>query len=901
MGLFSSKKIINVSSTIYNLAGPEEDRPNYLKGTLFSSVMANNPSIADDITGSYFKGPGMRQRHFFRYADRNNLVGLPQTTITNTSSVDANAVVPFIPNPEGYEVSVQQAFISAGDPQPFLERWLAENHPEELTKEWVGDYDNGQFVVQTEDGTVYNFTDASFSTNKQYLEAKYYFYVEESSEPVETTPNGRVFSQADTTGWDKTVDNPSFVLTDLTRETEVVVSYNDGTPSTTSYEDSSLTDQEMYRSEETFERTVVQDLVGSSLQGEVQRYIYVGDDHVTNDYHHVTTTTENGPAGLIITTTRTTTGEQVTTAWDETYETQTVYTNEVVDGERYFIYEIGSGNATLDALATNADAQNYQEFYPFLPIRIDNKSITEAPYDTNGVYDETKKAYRRATDGESFSKLVDLVEDNDSIDDIDYAYMIYGVSLNARDYSARRYVQEYYKSMIPIQNSSFNAIDDLKDAIAAYEQWEIDYAAWQQAQNSESNWTSAKNTPPPVRPNRSEPPTTTIRLTAFNGGMGFDIRVPFIHVETEVINGTYDYLDPDNGVSVERNSKQGECLIVKGETVTWQERVGLQGRDETTYRYETHTIPSFEVYFQIDSDTYEKTTVWGALHQNYIYGGKSVKISSSEALDDDDESGFVVPLHYPTMKAMGIVDYTQMATANTHILFNSYTVTKQKWYQRGIFKILLVILVIVIAVVAFPGAFAAGGGILGGNLAIGTALGLTGTAALVAGVVANYIASIIISQLLSVVAVELFGEKWGAVFAAIASFALGVAMSGAPLFSAQNIFGFANALANGYAGYLQGEAMEMYDDMAEDREDYEKEMDRINDLIASLGGNDLNFNPMFFTDSARGNGGSGSGGYLPETADQFIQRTTMTGTDLVEITLAMVSDYAEIQRTLPKN
>lgn len=177
---------------------------------------------------------------------------------------------------------------------------------------------------------------------------------------------------------------------------------------------------------------------------------------------------------------------------------------------------------------------------------------------------------------------------------------------------------------------------------------------------------------------------------------------------------------------------------------------------------------------------------------------------------------------------------------------------------------------------------------------------MTGTIALVAGVVANYIASIIISQLLSLVSIELFGEKWGAVFAAIASFSVGVAMSGTSLFSVQNIFGLSNALANGYAGYMLAEANEIYADIEDEREEYEEEMERINELIASLAGNDLNFDPMFFTDSAKGNGGS-SRGYLPETADQFIQRTTMTGTDLVEITLGMVHDYAEIQRTLPKN
>ena len=141
----------------------------------------------------------------------------------------------------------------------------------------------------------------------------------------------------------------------------------------------------------------------------------------------------------------------------------------------------------------------------------------------------------------------------------------------------------------------------------------------------------------------------------------------------------------------------------------------------------------------------------------------------------------------------------------------------------------------------------------------------------------------------------------GCSIAAIATFALGVAMSGAPLFSAENLIGFSNALANGYAGYTQANIAEMNEELAEMDETYNDQMEEINRMIAALGGNDLNFNPMFFTDSVGGNAFGGSRGYLPETADQYIRRTQMTGTDLVEITLGQVSDFVEIQRTLPKN
>ena len=129
MGLFSSKKIITVASTLYNMAGPEDERPDYLKGTLFSSVMSNSASITDDITSSYFSGPGIKQRQFFSYSDRNNLAGMPETIINSNFPVDPVVVATAITAPVGQTVVVQNAKVSEGDPEEFLEKWINANHP----------------------------------------------------------------------------------------------------------------------------------------------------------------------------------------------------------------------------------------------------------------------------------------------------------------------------------------------------------------------------------------------------------------------------------------------------------------------------------------------------------------------------------------------------------------------------------------------------------------------------------------------------------------------------------------------------------------------------------------------------------------------------------------------------
>lgn len=907
MGLFSSKKIITVSSTLYNMAGDERDRPNFLKGTLFGATMANAPSLGDEIMKSYFNGPGMKQRQFFRWADRNNLPGIPSASVRANDPIPPSSVIPHIPvrsDPPGLQVDASGSEVSDGDFEPWIFRWISENYPTRLSEQWLGEFNptTNEFSVQFPNGDFFAWpnTDApTYSKDSRYIVARYIEFLDASEATVEQgTLQQNQTSLPDLTGFTQTVDTPSFIPVTLQRTRTTVWSYNNGDPDqTVEYRVDADVAAQLNTGFEEWQREVVISRNGLAIQGERQIWNLTGDDIVTNDYVSTVVINTDLGGGVIRTETATTTGEQVTDRWDIRYDTQDIFESDVIGGEQMFIYKVGTGNAALDALVS--ETGGISEFYPLMPVRIDNVSIMHESYAND--YEQLVRGYRRAFQGERFSALVESVEENESIDDIDYAYVIFGVSLNVEEMACRKYIFNFMENLISFQRSgSGNAMADLQADVNAYNSALNALEAWE---NQVDNHTGNFGTLPdrPELPKISPPPTSTIRLAETK--FGFDLRLNWIHIGIEQFNGNYGNRGDIPGGAV----KKDDLLLINGPTFTWQERDTFNSwsgdGQETIVNFITKTIPSMYIYWQVDDGTYRRMQIWGFQHQNYIYGGKSVDITSSESLGDDEESGFVIPLHYPTFSDMNIVDYTQMSTANTHILFNSYEVTKQRWYQRGIFKILLVILIIVIAVVVFPGAFAAGGGVLGGNLAVGAALGLTGTAALVAGVVANYIASIIISQVLSIVGTALFGEKWGAVFAAIAGFAFGMAMSGASLFSAQGLLGLGNAIANGYAGWVQGDINEMREDLESDRQAYEDRMDYIDGLMDELlGGNDLNFNPMFLTDSLNGNGyGGGQRGYLPETSDEFIRRTTMTGTDIVDLTFSMVYDYVDVTNTLPRN
>lgn len=905
MGLFSGKKIITVSSTLYNLAGDEADRPNYMKGTIFSSVMAQSKSLADDLTNSYLSGPGMKQRQFFNYAVRRKLAGLPTATCSNNAPVDPDVMAEQIPvpaDPAGLSPVVQNSQIAEGDTEPFVERWILNNHQDRISEDWLGNYEEstGMFSVQFPDGDYFEFEDAEFDKDALYVVARYVNTLPSfEGEYVEGIPETVTF-QVDLSEWDEVSTSGNFVNQDFNRVRTTTVTYSDGTPSEITTENI-VESGTLNRSVDIYERTLVTEVSGYETSGLYEKLTYTGSDTVAvSGYYRLESVTEETLVGNVIkTTTVKVTGEMEDPSWTLQHDTQEVRDSAVVGGEQVYIYRVGSGNAVLDALATEADTSDFQEFFPFLPLRLDNKSLRDAPYTSNGLFDETKKAYRRSTSNKNINDVLDDIEENDSIDDIDYAYVMYGVSLNVQENACRKYAFNFFEKMIQFQVASRSAISDFQTSINNYNTAVAELEAWENTDQYNVFWDERISRP--AVPKISVPPTTTLKLKTNSSLMpSYDIRLQWVHIGLEQIDGVYEYT-PIIGNA--RNANVGEVYFTKGPTIDWTEKEGYRGgfgNQINFFRKKEKSIESIYMYHQVSATQYRRLTIYGLTHYNYIYGGKSVKITAHEALDDSDISGFVVPLHYPTMREMSIVDYTQMATADVHILFNSYEVTKQKWWQSWVFKLLIVILVIVVTVVINPGAFAAGGGLLGGNLAVGAALGLTGTAAIVAGVVANYLAAVIVSQVLSVTASAIFGEKWGALIASLAMFAIGAAISGAPLFSAENLLGLGNAFANGYAGWVQADINEMNADFKEDKSDYEKQMDYINDLLAGLG-NDLNFNPLELTSSVYGNGSGQTGNYTPETADEFIRRTTMVGTDIVEMTQSMVYDFVDIQQTLPRN
>lgn len=830
MGIFGSRKKIYVSSVVYNMAGDELNRPNYLKTTVLSSVLNNRPSISDSIVNSYLEGPGMRFRKFTQWARNsgyNNTIGLVTGTILTGNSLDQEALLDELPISSGSTPNLQSARIAEADYTFWADQWISENYPERLTSTYKSDFnkETNLITITWSDDSTDSFTPINFDSKGTYLYAIYTEMLGEEVVPVEEGETYQLEEEEDfpdATGW-----------------TEI------------SYEE-----------------------VGDEIHGVWERDTYKGQapdrdaTYTLKEIMYQDTVPEDPDADPIV----------LVRSWR--VDTQITYHN-ARSPMKVFIYKYGDGNPTLDAMFAPAD--DLGSFFPFIPFRLDNKFVSSSYLPA--VYAEAKKGYKKATAGR-FDEMITNLEDNESLNDIDYAYCVFGVSLNVLENACRKYIYRFFKEIMndfPVGGGGYSAWQAAWDA--AQTSWET-WTEWSAAQTDEGN--PLFGTPEPERLAYPQMPSNSIRVSSgSNPTMNYDMTISWNTMEETTGTGL---LKPD--------AKRDELWFTINATQEYEETTwGKEGGIWLPIPGNSISNDDITLNWQVTPTTWRQIRIVGLKHRNLIYGGKSVDISAKEALEDVEESGFIIPLHEGIYRAMGLKDSTQMATACSFMVFNCYKVVKKKWYQTGIFKIILAIIVIVITIYTGPFGAANSSGLLGTNAAVGAALGFSGTAALIVGAVANAIAAMLLTKVITAASTALFGEKWGAIIGAIASVVAiqvgtsmvsgqSMASSFGNLMRADNILKLTNAAGQGYQGYVQAAAAEMAKEAQEVMENYKREMREIQQAwIQNIGTGRGIIDPLEIT---------GVFGVTMESVDTFLQRTLMTGSDVADMSLSMLTNFVNM-------
>jgi hypothetical protein len=543
-------------------------------------------------------------------------------------------------------------------------------------------------------------------------------------------------------------------------------------------------------------------------------------------------------------------------------------TNHTWVGTYGWTYRIGSGNAFLDNLVSITNNLS-DEFVAAIPIRINNEFLSDTYM--SDVYTQTKKAYKKLTRGQKLSKLIAKISENANLSDIDHAFLVNGVAINTKEPASLKYLAKFFQKMSGVVFTSWAAYQTYQQEQDDYEQAYIDWAQWPDTHPGQPR------PAPPVKPS-TVLASNSITITT-NGAANTHLHMT---VQWRALNHTV-------GTGLGKPD-------AKPQDVWWS--------PITVDQYNNDVIT---LYWQTSATTWESFEVAGLEHVNEIYDGEAVVIGIREAMDDTDESGFIIPIHYETLRSMSLIDSTQMAMSCCYLVFNCYKVVKQKWYQTGAFKVFIVLVIIGITIATAGTGTAPSIGILGSAASVGAALGFTGVTALIVGAIANAIAAMIVMQLIQKASTAIFGAKIGAIIAAVASvvaIAVGgslmsgqsMAASWGSLMSAGNIISMTSAVGKGITGYVQASAMDWQQKTQDVMEQFQKDTAKYTQMyIDQFGaGGKFAFDATQLTDM-------GDSTFVPavELLDTFLQRTLMTGSDIAEMSMDMLSNFSEL--TLNQN
>lgn len=538
-----------------------------------------------------------------------------------------------------------------------------------------------------------------------------------------------------------------------------------------------------------------------------------------------------------------------------------------------FIYQRGTGSAALDAQFNIAGSTG--EYLPFIPFRHETRFISST-YKPQ-LYDEVQSAYKKAT-GQKFDDLVDKIKENPDLGDIDFAYVFFGVSYNTKDMASRRYLYRYFDHLRQSQLIGSSA----------YNSWSGSQASTTAAVSSWLTWQNTQLANPAGSPLVGNEPSRPAVLGPPSNSVIIEDKGPAkSNLKMEI---KWNTIQLGGGVGLGRpNAKKGDVWF----TFTGGQQIVASAY--TNDEVENLQIDTIEAYHQVSVNSWQKLIIRGMVHVNHIYDGKTSEITAAQALLDNDESGFLIPIHYDIFRQMSLVDSTQIGTQCVNIVFNCYQVVKKKWYQTTWFKILLVIIVIVITVVTGGTAGPAGAGLLGTSAGVGAALGFSGLAAIIAGTVANMIAGMIVTKLITYASVELLGEKIGYIVAAIASIVAlqigtglqagqSLAQSLANFATPMNLVNFTSSIGNGYAGLVQAGTMDVLKKSQEALDDFRKQSLKLQENYAEqFGYGSAVFNPMSLTEIGQG--------FFAEPSETFLSRTLLTGSDMAQMSNDMINNF----------
>lgn len=842
-------KKISVASSVSNLGGDVADRPQILKQVVIGGLLTGtDKTVSEVLTGTYLHGGGIKLRSFYKWANKpsgyNSVVGGSSSLLSQWQPINLPSVEPFIPRVAPYEsITVLSAEVETDMALAFCTVWMKANHPLLLNTDWTAIYltASNEFEVTLVDGTKYRFIQPGYLTSQSYLVAEYAILT--TLKPIEQT-----FGEYEAVTPDFPIVTPdweeiNYVVTPV--DVNLPTRIQGGGFIAGRIERIELIQAEYWRI------TFLGQIPGTTAKLYKKEIMYFNTEYeISNDGSYSVTRTYTQSDGSSYTATTVYIPQKVELVRLVKYD-EIILKTELDTNGNLFIYGKGGDIPELNALF-NLVSTNNEGYFPYIPLRIDNVSIA-----ANGtLYPWCKKAYRRSFGENKFHELLDRLNENPDLDKMDYAYVVFGCSLNTSDASSLEYIYRLFKRYELLAGNG----------IAEYIAWRDQQSTWVASSENPDNttwfWVSPDTTITITSPPANAGAVRSITVGSDNNPtMNYNINIKWKAIEERLGGGIAKAGAKIGDIWVGTPPSSGLLGIVAG---------------------------SYSIIWQYAANAWKSITVIGLEYTNKVYGDKSVVITAQDALADASESGFIVPLNYAVFKEMSLIDATQLGVSCRYMVINAYEIRKQKWWEKwwGV----LIIAIVSVGIGMATGLIGAGTvGIFGTAGAVGASVGLTGMAAVFLGSVINiFVASLLLQKVATPLIARILGDKWAAILMPLLMLAAPLAFGGAgmsitSMFQPENLLRITDAAVTSYTTYLQYEVSEINAEADKQMKQFATESKQISDKYQKEFGSGVTNLHL-------------AKKIVAETADEFFARTQLTGSDIVELSKSFLN--ADVMRQI---
>lgn len=531
------------------------------------------------------------------------------------------------------------------------------------------------------------------------------------------------------------------------------------------------------------------------------------------------------------------------------------------------IYRLGSGNAAQEAIAAQVQVED-SGYFPFVPLRTNNIMVSESCPE---AYAQATKALKKAC-GIDIDEITTKLAEHEDIGEMDGAHIVFGVGVNTQDTASKKYIYEFYRWLSYKQFRYQGDLDSFTAAANAHAASVEAYRTWLA--------NGSVGTAPTISAAPSTPrgQNNIQSFGAVPGGPSVNFSVSIL----------YRYLREEMGTGLKKPDAQVGDL--------WWEVIPMADGQSTiefaggqTYangKYGTEC----RLHWQIAPDLWKTMVIGGGLYRNNVFGTNYKETLLGEAVVASEDTLFILPLNTFVLTNVGMVNAAQIVTQCYHIVVGAFKVI-----TKSILGSFIIFVIMIIVMVVFPPLNI---GILGAGATVGAALGFTAIGAAIIGALVNTIAAMIVMKVIQKASILIFGEKLGQIIGAIVGFVaitVGAGLASGQSFSTafgsllqiDKLMALTNAVGGGVAGYLSAATQEVYSDMQKMQESYAAGMKTVQDLYAQNIGYDMGtINPLGLTDV--------NFGVLTETPQSFLDRTLMTGSDLAQLSMDLLENFADI-------